>query len=101
MLWFIFWLQNVQRPRGVATSWAPEPTSLQGVRGGQQQQRVKQRVWEQHVVCMFVCSLHTNMYFCMQAYNWEAGTQSSVSAFIQLYVFSLSVLLDAAGEKLV
>ena len=45
--------------------------------------------------------MHTNMYFCMQAYNWEAGTQSSVSAFIQLYVFSLSVLLDAAGEKLV
>ena len=36
-----------------------------------------------------------------KAYNWEAGTQSSVSAFIQLYVFSLSVLLDAAGEKLV
>src|SRR6188768_1060180 len=37
----------------------------------------------------------------MQAYNEEAGTQSSTSAFIQLYVFSLSILLDAAGEQLV
>src|SRR6188508_2672405 len=60
-------------PRGAATSWATEPTSLRGVRGGQQQQRVKQRVWEQHVVCMFVCTLHTNMYFLHASIQLGSG----------------------------
>ena len=43
-------------PRGVATGLAPEPKSLRGVRGGQQQQRVKQSL-------RTACSLHVCVQF--------------------------------------